>query len=86
MWGLWGWLRRAEVADVGLGGDVIERGSGVCGKEGVEEGVDKRELFAGRDGGEVVGVGRHGHARGAAAEEQKTHADNATRAFCAGKV
>ena len=86
MWGLWGWFGGAEVADVGLRRDVIERGSGVCGKEGVEEGVDKRELFAGRDGGEIVGVGRHGHARSAAAEEQKTHADNATRAFCAGKV
>ncbi len=29
-----GWLWRAEVADVGLGGDVIEGGSGVGGKEG----------------------------------------------------
>ena len=86
MWGLWGWLRRAEVADVGLGGDVIERGSGVCGKEGVEEGVDKRELFAGRNGREIMGLSGHGDVRGAAAEEQKTHAHHATRAFWAGKV
>ena len=86
MRGLWGRLGCTEVADVGLRGNVIERGSGVCGKEGVEEGVDKRELFAGRDGGEVVGLGGHRNVRGTAAEEQKTHADNATRAFCAGKV
>ena len=86
MRGLRGRFGGAEVANVGLRGNVIERGSGVCGEKGVKEGVDKRELFAGRDGGEVVGVGRHGHARGAATEEQKTHADNATRAFCAGKV
>ena len=86
MWGLWGWLRRAEVADVGLRGDVIERGSGVCGEEGVEEGVDKRELFASRNGRKIVGLSGHGVVQGAAAEEQKTHAHHATRAFWAGKV
>lgn len=86
MRGLWGRFGGAEVADVGLRGDVIERGSGVCGEEGVEEGVDKRELFAGRNGREIVGLSGHGNVRGAAAEEQKTHAHHATRAFWAGKV
>ena len=80
--GLW----CAEVPHIWLGGDVIEGGSGVVGKQGSCGVVDDGQFLAGGNGRKIMGLGGHRNVRGAATEEQKTHADNATRAFCGGKV